>query len=71
MGKLLMLAGALVAVVALSGCGTTGAAPSGALSGARGGPPILSAEKIPGLGDVVVDEGVDALRLRPRPRRPR
>jgi predicted lipoprotein with Yx(FWY)xxD motif len=58
MRKLLTLAGALVAVLAVSGCGAGGAAPSGDLAGARGGPPILSAEEFPGIGEVLVDEGV-------------
>jgi predicted lipoprotein with Yx(FWY)xxD motif len=48
--------GALLVALTVSGCGTSGAVP-GAGSGGRRGPVILSAEKIPDLGEVLVDEG--------------
>jgi predicted lipoprotein with Yx(FWY)xxD motif len=55
MGRLKWLMPALLAVLAISGCGTT--AVPGAAVGGRREPVILSAETIPDLGEVLVAEG--------------
>ncbi len=54
-----------VLVVAVAGCGSTGAVSRIGGSGRRGGPVVLSAEKIPDLGTVLVDEGVTLYTFAP------
>lgn len=59
MGRLKgILAVPVVSAVIIAGCGTTGAISRVGGSGARGEPVTLSAENIPALGTVLVDEGV-------------
>ena len=59
MGRLTrFLAVPLLAAVVLAGCGTTGAVSRVGGSGLRGASVTISAEKIPDLGTVLVDEGV-------------
>jgi predicted lipoprotein with Yx(FWY)xxD motif len=58
MGRLGWLLAASSLAVLAAGCGTTGTVSRVGGAGLRGGPVILSAEKIPDLGTVLVDEGV-------------
>ncbi|HEX3735255.1 MAG TPA: hypothetical protein VHU86_08880 [Solirubrobacterales bacterium] len=59
MGRLTwFLATPLALVVVVTGCGSTGAVSRVGGSGLRGEQVILSAEKIPDVGTVLVDEGV-------------
>ncbi len=66
MGKLMCLRAAPIALlIVVAGCGSTGAISRVGGSGSRGGPVILSAEKIPDLGTVLVDEGVTLYTFAP------
>lgn len=56
MGKLLVLPAILFAALSLSACGSSGTAPASG-SSVRRGSVVLSAETIPGIGEVVVEEG--------------
>ncbi len=59
MGRLTCFRAAPIVLLAIvAGCGSTGAISRVGGSGLRGGQVTLSAEKIPNLGTVLVDEGV-------------
>ncbi len=62
MGRLTALLLAALALLPIAGCSAGGASRIG---GSRGGPVVLSAEEIPGLGEVLVDEGVTLYAFAP------
>ena len=53
-----MVSAVLLVAISLSACGANGIAAGDSRAAGRGEPVTLSAETIPGLGEVVVDEGV-------------
>jgi predicted lipoprotein with Yx(FWY)xxD motif len=69
LGKLLAVPALLLAAISLAGCGASGIAAGDSGAAGRGEPVTLSAEEIPGLGEVVVDEGVTLYVFAPDRRR--